>query len=344
YENESFIPGHEYLVYVYLITEDGYEFAYTSKYYENATTASINGYVGEVNIWEGYWSSQRRVSCSFTCQGKKITTVMVNGLETPKAGKTPDYTATVAYPEWYRLDPIYAGTNGIVWSDEEGHQLDPSDTFEAGKKYRVELKLIPAQLDGANTCQFVAPVSAYVNGKQVIEDGSYDAVYTSTNAVYINYTFPKAAEYAGVTVSGSVTSFNDASGKITLQLIPEGSSEVAYETIVYGNTANYLFAGVAAGTYTLKVSKANHVTREYTIVVGDTTILQDVKIHLLGDINGDGSITTLDYARANSHTKKASTLTGYELLCADVVAGDGNITTADAARINAHVKGTSSLW
>ena len=42
---------------------------------------------------------------------------MVNGLETPKAGKTPDYTATVAYPEWYQLDPIYAGTNGIVWSD-----------------------------------------------------------------------------------------------------------------------------------------------------------------------------------------------------------------------------------
>ena len=146
------------------------------------------------------------------------------------------------------------------------------------------------------------------------------------------------------TLSGTITSFNDTTGNITLQLIPEGTSEPAYEVIVKGNTVDYSFTNVELGTYTLKVSKANHVTREYTVVVGDTSVLQDVKIHLLGDINGDGSITTLDYARANSHTKKASTLTGYELLCADVVAGDGNITTADAARINAHVKGTSSLW
>ena len=78
-------------------------------------------------------------------------------------------------------------------------------------------------------------------------------------------------------VSGSVTSFNDASGDITLQLIPEGLSEPAYETTVKGNTVAYSFADVAAGTYTLKVSKANHVTREYTIVVGDTSVLQDVK-------------------------------------------------------------------
>ena len=343
YENESFIPGHEYLVYVYLITEDGYEFAYTSQYYENATTASINGYVGEVNIWEGYWSSQRRVSCSFTCQGKKITTVMVNGLETPKAGKTPDYTATVAYPEWYQLDPIYAGTNGIVWSDEEGYQLDPSDTFEADKKYRVELKLIPAQLDGANTCQFVAPVSAYVNGKQVIEDGSYDAVYASTNAVYIYYTFPKAAEYAGVTVSGSVTSFNDANGDVTLQLIPQGLTEPAYETIVKGNTVNYSFASVAAGTYTLKVSKANHVTREYTVVVSIDDVTQDAKIHLKGDINGDGRVNVSDVGLANAHAKKVSTLEGYQFDCANVN-GDTRITISDVGLLNAHAKKTSLLW
>ena len=146
--------------------------------------------------------SQRRVKCAFTCQGKKITTVMVNGLATPKAGETPDYTATTAYPEWYQLDPIYAGTNGIVWYDEEGHQMDPSDRFEAGKKYKVEIKLISAKLDGANTSQFVAPVSAYVNGKPVVQNDDWDAVYTSTNTVHINYTFPSAAASTGT--SGDV--------------------------------------------------------------------------------------------------------------------------------------------
>jgi hypothetical protein len=74
------------------------------------------------------------------------------------------------------------------------------------------------------------------------------------------------------TLRGTVTSFNDASGDITLQLIPEGFSEPAYETIVKGNTVDYYFADVAAGTYTLRVSKANHVTREYTVVVGNGSV------------------------------------------------------------------------
>ena len=156
--------------------------------------------------------------------------------------------------------------------------------------------------------------------------------------------YPVLGDAPGVTVSGTVTSFGSETDNVILQLIAEGYSEADYEVIVTGNTAAYSIEGVAAGTYTLRVVKNNHVTREYTVVVGTDDVTQDVKIHLLGDINGDGSITTLDYARANSHAKKASLLTGYELLCADVVAGDGNITTADAARINAHAKKTSYLW
>ena len=103
----------------------------------------------------------------------------------------------------------------------------------------------------------------------------------------------EAVEY-NVTVSGTVTSFNDASGDITLQLIPEGFSDPAYETIVTGNTVDYYFADVAAGTYTLKVMKENHATREYTVVVGNSSVIQDVKIHLNGDINGDGRVNNKD--------------------------------------------------
>jgi hypothetical protein len=51
---------------------------------------------------------------------------------------------------------------------------------------------------------------------------------------------------------------------------------------------------LAPGTYTLRVVKNNHVTREYTVVVGDTSVLQDVKIHLKGDINGDDAIDIAD--------------------------------------------------
>ena len=106
----------------------------------------------------------------------------------------------------------------------------------------------------------------------------------------------------------------------------------------------YKFSNVAAGTYTLKVMKENHVTREYTVVVGNSSVIQDVKIHLKGDINGDGKVTTIDFVRVNSHARGVTLLSGYELKCADVVGTDGKVTTADAIRINAHAKGTSLLW
>ena len=145
-------------------------------------------------------------------------------------------------------------------------------------------------------------------------------------------------------VSGQVTSFNDASGDITLQLIPQGLTEPSYETIVMGNTVNYNFANVAAGTYTLKVSKVNHVTREYTVVVGNSSVIQDVKIHLKGDVDGNGTVTTMDFMRANSHARGVTLLTDYALKCADVVGTDGTVTTMDAMRINAHAKKTNLLW
>ena len=94
----------------------------------------------------------------------------------------------------------------------------------------------------------------------------------------------------------------------------------------------------------MKVMKNNHVTREYTVTVGAENVTQDVKIHLKGDINGDGRVTTIDFVRVNSHARGVTLLSGYELKCADVVGTDGKVTTADAIRINAHAKGTSLLW
>ena len=81
-----------------------------------------------------------------------------------------------------------------------------------------------------------------------------------------------------------------------------------YEAVVKGNSASYAFDAVAPGTYTMKVMKNNHVTREYTVTVGAENVTQDVKIHLKGDINGDGKVNTSDVGKANSHAKGTSTL------------------------------------
>ena len=91
------------------------------------------------------------------------------------------------------------------------------------------------------------------------------------------------------------------------------------------------------------------------VYVGIRLILvpSDVRseIYLVGDITGDGKVTTIDFARAYMHAQHIESedeytkyeLTGYAFACADVN-GDGKVTTADAGMINSHVRGQSSLW
>ena len=186
-----------------------------------------------------------------------------------------------------------------------------------------------------------------VNGEEYMYDrnGNSGNYYTVTNGSTVtvgNIDLPVKPK--GVEVNGTITSYGSDSESVTVQLIESGASEPAYEAVVKGNSASYAFDAVAPGTYTMKVIKNNHVTREYTVVVGNSSVIQDVKIHLKGDINGDGKVTTIDFVRVNSHARGVTLLSGYELKCADVVGTDGKVTTADAIRINAHAKGTSLLW
>ena len=154
----------------------------------------------------------------------------------------------------------------------------------------------------------------------------------------------------GYGVSGNVESFNSGTDEVTIQLIEQGQSEPAYETIVSGGTqsgnkftASYSFSDVPSGTYTMKVMKQNHVTREYTVTVGSSNVVQDVKICLLGDVTGDGKVNTKDWARLKAHVNETSNLTGYELACGDVN-GDSKVNIKDWARLKAHVNESNPLW
>ena len=130
---------------------------------------------------------------------------------------------------------------------------------------------------------------------------------------------------------------------MTIQLIKSGASEAAYEAVIQGNTASYSIAGVAPGTYTMKVMKQNHVTREYTVTVGAENVTQDVEIWLLGDVNGDGTINAKDKKILYGHINDSSTeLTGYIFDVGDVNK-DGAINAKDKKQIFGHINGTS-LW
>ena len=157
--------------------------------------------------------------------------------------------------------------------------------------------------------------------------------------------YPVLGDAPGVTVSGMVTSFGKESEQTTVQLFPVGSETPAFSVTLTGTHAMYSFEGVEAGTYTMKVSKANHVTREYTVVVGNSPIPLDAKIHLKGDINGDGEITSKDkkllYNYVNDPTKPT---TDYEWKVADID-GNGDITSKDKKLLYNHINDPEkSLW
>ena len=93
---------------------------------------------------------------------------------------------------------------------------------------------------------------------------------------------------AGVTVSGTVTSFGSKTDDVTIQLMKSGAEHAAYEIVVKGNSADYSIENVASGTYTVKVMKKEHVTETSTITVEDSALTVDKTIYLRGDINTDG--------------------------------------------------------
>ena len=224
------------------------------------------------------------------------------------------------------------------WFDvESGVRLGKNTPFVAGRSYRFEVIL-----DCEDGYYLADPeiMDAYVNGNKALIT---EAAGNGT-AVTVEYSLAVSSG-----LHGQVESFLDDSD-VTVALFAEGSTQPQYTTTVPAGeksgekyTAVYDIPGVAAGTYTMKVSKKNHVTREYMVTVGTESAVQNAKIHLLGDISGDGKISTSDVLKANFHAKRVTLLTGYEFLCADVN-GDGNITTVDVNKINSHAKKVKFLW
>ncbi|MBQ2726261.1 MAG: hypothetical protein IJF78_11195 [Clostridia bacterium] len=71
----------------------------------------------------------------------------------------------------------------------------------------------------------------------------------------------------GYTISGSLTTFDDDTEPVTIELIPFDSPEDAESYTFAGYATTYSIPNVSSGKYIMKVSKANHVTRTYSIEV-----------------------------------------------------------------------------
>lgn len=211
----------------------------------------------------------------------------------------------------------------------------PADLYTDGKTAK-EITVENTLID--NSAVYTVTYST-ADGSAPEKIGTYTARLTLGNkSVTISFTLKTK-----VTVGGTVTSFGSDTDDITIELFADGTEDAVYSVTEKGNSTEYSLDNVENGTYRMVVSKNNHVTREYEIVIGQEAITQNVKIHLKGDINGDGKLNSIDVARANSHARGVAVLTGYELMCADVN-GNGSANSIDVARMNAHVRSIAALW
>ena len=263
-------------------------------------------------------------------------------VQEPKAGDRPavygSYIGPTSLP--YNMKVL-----SMQWrkTDNAHTPMGSFDRFEIGESYFLDLRI---GFEGGEEKGYVYPKNwkeFKVNGKSVNAWMEYD---DNTNGhvwqVYESYKVLDPS--ASGTLSGTVKSFNSTTDPVTVQLFKSGSSAAAYNTTVKGNSASYTISGVASGTYTMKVSKKNHVTREYSVTVSSGTKTQNAEIWLLGDVNGDGRVNAMDCTRLLMHVNRSRLLTdAYVLKCADVNR-DSRVNAMDCTRLLTHVNKTQPLW
>lgn len=215
-----------------------------------------------------------------------------------------------------------------------------------GRNYLVDVTNCDTGTVGAQDKLFLCGAAENVPSKK------YTATAGSQSIVY-EYDAKTLSDYAssdlkleempysptsvsGLTVSGMIRSYGSASESIIVTLTP--SSGTPLTTTVTGNSATYSFAAVPAGTYTLKVEKANHITEEVVLAVDSTPVTQDISVYLLGDVNKNGSVNIADVKSLLSCIQSGGAGLDKDER-GDINKSGGKPNTADVKRLLSHIEG-----
>ena len=174
---------------------------------------------------------------------------------------------------------------------------------------------------------------ASMNGATTVRvyfDTASDVSFNQYANIVISSDVAGTASKATVAGDSDITGATNLSADLTLKsAISTGDSvSVAAYTASWKNASDYAY-----------------LIRQVDFLDADGNVLKTVKKSegLLGDVNGDGKITTLDVGLANAQAKGTGNLTDDQFARADID-GNGEITTSDVGRINSHAKGVNLLW
>lgn len=295
--------------------------------FDNAETYST--------VYKGDWISYSPINQKYrtsrllepNSEGKEYGTDI--RVQEPKVGDCP---LTVAGYDKPTSLPNNMKVLSMQWLGPDQKPMRKFDKFELGKSYFLDLRI---GFEGGEEMGYVYPKNYRdfkVNGKSLNQWMEYD---DNTNGHFLRVyeSYKLVDPNAGGTLSGTVKSFGSTTDPVTVQLFKSGSSSAAYNTTVKGNSASYTISGITPGTYTMKVSKKNHVTREYTVTVSAGTQTQNAQIHLRGDVNGDGAVNKTDALHLLKHTILPA---AYTINQSGDMNGNGAVNKADALYLLKH--------
>ena len=229
------------------------------------------------------------------------------------------------------------------WIGESGRFDDRyTGTLVAGNTYYMwfEVKVYHPNIYGVDLTYSFYDSTGKSNPSSY--NKNYGSLMGEGGSVRVSVPFIVPAQNAGCMIRGTVTSYLSSSDTVTVQLL-QGTT-VKKSATVTGNTASYSITNVPAGTYTLRVTKKNHVDRDYTVVInGDKT--QNVTINPLGDVNLNGVVDIKDVNALYKHVMETKKITDpYALKCGDVSKDYNTVDIKDVNALYKHVMETKVLY
>jgi hypothetical protein len=320
----TFIAGYTYRLNVDVFVASGYIFA-------DDLVMQFNGDASLVDRDFGYCGfdadSAYLYSVATQLEGELITvdTVNVNGYVAPTAGADiAESLAGITVPEGapYSISEAY-------WYNETLDCNEGYGTFIAGYTYRLRVRI-----DVASGCVFANELVMQFNGDASLVDT--DRSYSGAGYAYL---YSVATE-----LSAPAEFFTFASGADTTYvsidetngfLIFKAGSKTAADVIALFADANISISKAAgdAVTGTAKVGTTCIIT---STINGESKSLTVV---VVGDVNGDGSINSMDYSKINQVAKNKSTITDAAVLyAANTSPTSSNINSLDISRLTSFMK------
>ena len=207
--------------------------------------------------------------------------------------------------------------------------FDPSEWISAGAASSFTVK------DVSNG-QYIEIVQVSRNDV----DETYTVLRHSSTAVQIE-------EVPGYTVSGTLTPDDDRAdftgAVVVLTDSSDNSKTYTAEVQIVDGKPTYTFDDVVSGTYILSlVSTDNKVEADSMLIsVDQSDVTEDIDVTrvspgILGDVDGDGAVTTLDATLLQRKLAGLGVGDNYTEVTADVD-GDGVISIVDAAYIRRYL-------